>query len=94
MLGTSDIDTGDVNFLYLPTPMNVYMLKKDEWKGVDVNGWELTGDEGNFLGPQVGKIRIYKKQYYPGRYKIDNKSALYLFSDQGEFEKRMYEAWI
>ena len=70
------------------------MLKKDEWKGVDVNGWELTGDEGTFLGPQVGRIKIYKKQYYPGRYKIDNKSALYLFSAQGEFEKRMYEAWI
>ena len=84
MLGTSDVDTGDVNFLYLPTATTVYMLKKDEWKDVDVNGWEFTGDEGNFLGSQVGKIKIYKKQYSPGRYKIDNKSALYLFDAQGK----------
>ena len=83
MLGTQDIDTGDLNFLYLPTPTTVYMLKKDEWTGVDVNGWEFTGDEGDFLGPQVGKIKIYKKEYPPGRHRIDNKSALYLFQPQG-----------
>ena len=46
MLGTQDIDTGDVNFLYLPTPTILYMLKKDEWTGVNVNGWEYTGDVG------------------------------------------------
>ena len=83
MLGTRDIDTGDVNFLYLPINTTVYMLKKDSWKGVGVNGWSYTGDEGNFLGPKVGKIKIYKKEYSPGRYKINNKSAMYLFNVKG-----------
>ena len=83
MLGTQDIDTGDVNFLYLPTPTILYMLKKDEWTGVNVNGWEYTGDEGNFLGSQEGKIKIYKKEFSSGRHRIDNKSALYLFDAQG-----------
>ena len=83
MLGTQDIDTGDVNFLYLPTPTTLYMLKKEEWKGVDVNDWEFTGDEGNFLGAKIGKLKIYKKDYPSGRHRINNKSALYLFDAQG-----------
>ena len=83
MLGTRDIDTGDVNFLYLPRNTIVFMLKKDIWKNVDVDGWTFTRDEGNYLGPTVGRVKIYKRQYSPGRYKIDNKSALYLFDDKG-----------
>ena len=83
ILGTRDIDTGDVNFLYLPRNTTVYMFKKDSWKGVSINGWTYTGDEGNFLGPKVGKIKIYKKEYSPGRYKINNKSAMYLFNSKG-----------
>ena len=83
MLGTQDIDTGDVNFLYLPTPTTLYLLKKEEWKGVDVNDWEFTGDEGNFLGAKIGKLKIYKKDYPSGRHRIDNKSALYLFDAPG-----------
>ena len=88
--GTRDIDTGDVNFLYLPTPTTLYMLKKEEWKGVDVNEWEFTGDEGNFLGAKVGKVKIYKKDYPSGRHRINNKSALYLFDGQGNNLQEYY----
>ena len=83
MLGTSDINTADANFLYLPRRTAVYMLRKDGWRTVDLDGWTFTGDEGNFLGPQVGRIKIYKREYNPGRYTIDNNSALYLFDVLG-----------
>ena len=84
MLGTRDVDTGDINFLYLPQNTTVYMLKKDSWKGVSIDGWKFTGDEGNFLGSKMGKIKIYSREYSPGRYKIDNKSAFYLFDVKGK----------
>ena len=59
------------------------MLRKESWNGVDLDGWTFTGDEGNFLASKVGRIKIYKREYNPGRYKIDNKSALYLFNMLG-----------
>ena len=83
MLGARDINTADVNFLYLPRRTAVYLLRKDSWRTVDLDGWTFTGDEGNFLGPQVGRIKIYKREYAPGRYQIDNNSALYLFDVLG-----------
>ena len=83
MLGTKDIDTGDANDLYLPTRTTVYMLREDSWTEVDIKGWTLTGDTGNFLGAKAGAIKIYKRDYVPGRYKIDNKSAFYLFAPEG-----------
>ena len=88
MLGTRDIDTGEVNYLYLPRNTTVYMLRKDSWTDVDLEGWTDTGDEGNFLGPNAGIIKIYKRQYPPGRYTIDNKSAFYLFDILGTCIRR------
>ena len=90
MLGTNDIDTGEVNFLYLPRNTIVYMLKKDIWKGVRTDGWTFTGDEGNFLGPKVGSIKVYKREYSPGRYKLNNKSAMYLFDVEGRISEYTY----
>ena len=85
MFGTRDINTADANFLYLPRRTAVYMLRKDGWRPVDLDGWTFTGDEGLFLGPQVGRVKIYKREYDPGRYTIDNNSALYLFDVLGTF---------
>ena len=69
------------NQLDLDQSTYVYMMRSDEWgswgKMMDLGGWEATGMIGNFVSNY--SVEIYKRFFKPGKYHLDDKSALYLF---------------
>ena len=87
MLGTKDISTSNGNTLELPEKTLVYMLRSVQWKlRVNMDGWIDTGYSGIFLScDKTRPVSIYAKVFNSGRYIIDNKAAMYLFSTSGIF---------
>ena len=82
MLGSSVVNSGDENSVYLPAKTLVYMLKNDGWAAVDVNGWTDTGEKGRFLNHEIyANVAIFYRIMEPGYYVFDSLSALYLFTD-------------
>ena len=71
----------DKNTLLLSESTNVYMLRSHKWgdwnKMMELDGWEATGMNGNFVGES--SVEVYKRFFQPGTYQIDATSALYLF---------------
>ena len=69
------------NQLDLKRSTFVYMMRSDEWgswgKMMDLGGWEATGMIGNFVSHYT--VEIYKRFFKPGKYQLDDKSALYFF---------------
>ena len=89
MYGTADINTGDTNILVLTRPMISFLLRHRAWNPVPLDGWRLISS-GNYLGPLItdGNIDLYQKTFPRGTYIIDNNSAMYLFSDVMEQQKK------
>ena len=71
----------DKNTLLVSAATNVYMLRSPKWGGwnkmMELDGWEATGMNGNFVGES--SVEVYKRFFEPGTYQIDATSALYLF---------------
>ena len=71
----------DKNTLLVSEATNVYMLRSPKWgdwsKMMELDGWEATGMNGNFVGES--SVEVYKRFFEPGTYQIDATSALYLF---------------
>ena len=77
LYGNQDVNTGDRNYVSIPSRCIVYMFRVDKWAHVDLNGWNLVST-GSYLIHHPG-TKIYKKSYDAGSYVLDNFSALYLF---------------
>ena len=79
--GTLVLARNAENQLDLDQSTYVYMMRSDEWgswgKMMDLGGWEATGMIGNFVSNY--SIEIYKRFFKPGKYHLDDKSALYVF---------------
>ena len=79
--GTLGLARNAENQLDLDQSTFVYMMRSDEWgswgKMMDLGGWEATGMIGNFVSNYT--VEMYKKFFKPGKYHLDDKSALYLF---------------
>ena len=79
MYGTQDMDTDMENKLELRKPMVAYMLRKNNWWSVPLDGWEDVGT-GKYLGPDSGDVIMYEKFLGIGDYIINNNSSFYLFT--------------
>ena len=79
--GTTYWGKGENNELELSQTTIVYMLRNPGWgewrKMMNLRGWEATGINGNFIGKYDAEI--YKRLFKPGKYELDDSSALYLF---------------
>ena len=82
MLGSSIVNSGNENSVYLPSKTLVYMLRNEGWSGVDVSGWTDTGEKGRFLNDEnYPNVVIFYRIMEPGFYVFDSLSAMYLFTD-------------
>ena len=80
MYGTSDVNTGQSNILYLAKPMIGYLFRVSSWSPVPLDGWTLIST-GRYLGSKYGDVNLYRREFSKGgEFTIDNYSGMYLFS--------------
>ena len=81
MYGTSDVNTGQSNKLYLPRPMIGYLFRVPRWSPVPLDGWTLIST-GRYLGTSYGDVNLYRRKFSKGgEFTIDNYSGMYMFSN-------------
>ena len=80
--GTTDINTGKSNGLYLPSLTLVYMVNLDA-DPTDQSVWEYIAT-GKYLNG-VSDVSIYRRIMPAGAYVINNKNRLYLFGGPGSY---------
>ena len=81
MYGTTDVNTGHSNILYLPKPFTGYLFREPGWSSVPLDGWELIST-GRYLGPKYGDVNLYRREFPKGgEFTIDNNSGMYLFAE-------------
>ena len=80
--GTTDINTGKSNSLYLPSSTLVYMVSLDATPTADQSGWEYV-DTGKYLNG-ISDVSIHQRTMPAGAYIVNNKNRLYLFGSPGK----------
>ena len=79
--GTTDVNTGKVNTLFLPTETWAWKITLDS--STQDSSWQFLREEDYLEG--YPKVSVYRRLFSAGGYVLDNTNSLYLFeaTDQG-----------
>ena len=79
--GTTDVNTGKANTLFLPTETLAWKITLDS--SMQDSSWQFLR-EGDYLGGYP-KVSVYRRLFSAGGYVLDNTNSLFLFeaTDQG-----------